>query len=66
MPERLGAHIDQYGAAGTGTLNASRAVPNGGYARANNYEVFTPCDVGMYAAAACGLTVARSSAVRAS
>jgi hypothetical protein len=32
-----------------------------GYARASNYEVFTPCDIEMYAAAASGLTAARSS-----
>jgi hypothetical protein len=31
-----------------------------------NFKMFTPYDVEMYAVAACGLTVARSSAVRAS
>ena len=36
------------------------------YACASKNRDLTPCDVEMYAVAACGLTVARSSAVRAS
>lgn len=38
----------------------------GGYACASKFEMFTLRDVEMYAVAACGLTVARWSAVRAS
>jgi hypothetical protein len=45
VPERLGAHIDQYRAAGTGTPNASRAVPNGGYTCACSTQAITLGDL---------------------
>ena len=47
-------------------IDQTQATQIGGYARASDSGVFTLCDVEMYAIAACGLTVAQSSAVRAS
>jgi hypothetical protein len=58
--------IDLFGVPQLTYAGCLDADHNGGYARASKYAVFTPCDVEMYAAAACGLTVARSSEVRAS